>query len=646
MENKTTTAVSIRIYGTQQRQGGFSALVTAGAGMPLSDAEATQLMDRPLVVPEKQSVAFRHREDYILYQLVDTQVMPYDAATNGRLSIVVTIPKALQLAGGKSAYDLLREVHDVFRSRYMTPQQDGSYTFRNVEIDSAPFRELLINEYPTEPRRTSYVPMTPQGPAGVALVSPDNYAALFRDTQYAEFRPYSEIVVTSSRSANITPGFDQLQIPRPSIYTVWVNGQSTGVTLSQPDDGYTTVVPSNVDVLSHNVSFSLQELMDAPGMQMAFSGGSTVILNLANNRIDCRVRQEERFCDVIIRLIAPSEDDEQWLRKLIGTGKVSINYGGHNLSRSINENPPARVRPSQSGGKASISPSRIDDDYRLSVDTMVDDSNPGDVKVIITVTMERKAQVPPAISRNRMGGVNRSGGYSQGGYRQSGVSTQGSQTALQGGNHANRDRHGDATSRVQNGGNVNALPSRFNSSLIIGLIAGIVIGALGMLIYQHFRDKKEPELVVAKPLVPQVPDPDSIAVETPSVSENVNEEDPYGQSSQEVGAESRSKEQQREQLVADEKAKAEENAKKEEERKKKAKNAIEKLLSEGKLQEILNKYNKDLTKTQRDEIKTVIWAKQQAKKDVMYGTFLKESYNWKTLKDSSDKIKDFKASKR
>ena len=85
---------------------------------------------------------------------------------------------------------------------------------------------------------------------------------------------------------------------------------------------------------------------------------------------------------------------------------------------------------------------------------------------------------------------------------------------------------------------------------------------------------------------------------------------------------------------------------KKEERKKKAKNAIEKLLSEGKLQEILNKYNKELTKTQRDEIKTVIWAKQQAKKDVMYGTFLKESYNWKTLKDSSDKIKDFKASKR
>ena len=604
-----TTYISLRISGSMRRQGGFVPIVIAGAVFPLSPQEESVVMDRPLAMNEKQALAFRHREKYILYQLIDTQVRSFDAATDGRLSIAVAIPSDKQLAGGKSPYTLLREVHQLFCSKYMTEQPDGTHVFRNVDADSDIFRQIL-DLYPTEPRTlTRYVPMAQQGLTGTVHVDPDKLEAFFADTQYSEFKPFSEILVATQPGATISPGLEDLTIPRPSaLFSVWENGKDTGKTLQDLNEQHTTSVSSIPDHHCHNVTFTLQQLINAGGNGITDEHGSSIKIDAASSRIVCSIKQTQIFYDVVMQWDVHNGNDMEWLKQQIELGKVRISFAGKALMPST----PTQVQPSLIRSNVAISPTTISD-YKLSASSKIDSDNK---RVVVTVKMEKKPGAQPYFGNGKNSG-------------------KGSSPA-----------NGITTPKPSHG------PTPFNKQtknlFIIGALAFVMLVAgLSYIILKDDPDPKpdpkpDPFTAITSPS-----EEESSSSESGSVSEESEDDDDQKDITDIDSEAARLKEQAAKEQAA--KKQAAKKANDEDIRKQKRDEALGILKRQinGKnkkadLDYVLNNYRQYLTEPEKKQLKNVIIAFDKMSFYEKRKGVILNSYTWKQLENASNIINNSK----
>ena len=162
---------------------------------------------------------------YTQFTLVHNNVKSYMAARPGMLKIAISLPYGYALANQVSPFDLLLKIRETFVRQCMTPiagVQEG-YNFKERMADESVSVNLLA-QYPLVPYRVAYRPMTGTGKA-LLLAEWNTIRLLFRDTHYAEFTPYGEVVVAprgipTEYSANL----QGLEIPRKLNLRLYVNG--------------------------------------------------------------------------------------------------------------------------------------------------------------------------------------------------------------------------------------------------------------------------------------------------------------------------------------------------------------------------------------------------------------------------------------
>ncbi len=271
--------ISLYIGGTKQRQAGFADLVICGV---FPSVEFNN-MDHVTLISEKPVLILKHTRDYILYQLVDRKVKSFNADANGVLSIAVAIPASMQFAAGRSPYTLLKQVYDTFRTSFMTPYSDGRDSFLDVAIEKNIFQQI-IDQYSLEPRRTRLVE-TAGSLTGMLAVPQEKMEDFFRDTQYPEFSEFKEIEVGTMCQSS--PQLEQLEIPRPASYDVYVNEMLKIKGLYKQHESCTVC-----DTGCETIVFTLAELEAAPGFTIT-AGKSEARLDKASGKIFCRLAKKE-----------------------------------------------------------------------------------------------------------------------------------------------------------------------------------------------------------------------------------------------------------------------------------------------------------------------------------------------------------------
>lgn len=318
---------AIRIGGTKQRTGGFVPLVLMGA-FPAGERNS---MDSLPVISESPAYLVKHTAEAIMYRLTDRGVRAYDTETSGVLAIALCIPREAQLAGGQSPFTLLSEVYSLFRSTCMAPTMDGRYSFLDQDIDDAPFRALW-EKYPLEPRPAGpYIPMSGTE-VGILNVPSHHMEAFFKDTQYPEFRNYREIQI--GVSCNASPGLDLLEIPRVTRYQVFENNTPTGRYLVNPFDSYESSMRDTDTISYGKLSFSLQELLEAPGFVLETAGGSAR-LDMGQTAIHCHIKSSEIMYKVDTDQSALSEECRQLLQKAFAEKRLALKLDGQNITDAL-----------------------------------------------------------------------------------------------------------------------------------------------------------------------------------------------------------------------------------------------------------------------------------------------------------------------
>jgi len=351
----TPPQIALRIGGTKQRQGGFVPLVSAGV---LAGNEGSN-MDRATLVTENPSFVIKHAADYVLYMLCDSSVTSFDISTNGVLTIAITIPRQLQLAGRRSPYDLLMQVYRLFQQTCMNQQSDGHYAFKPDTPDSEPFRQLL-QQWPVEQRHAGYVEMAAQGLTAIICLPEGKMSAFFADSMYPELSAYKEVEIGSHCQAMMTPGLELLQVPRPHHYRVIQNGSDTGNVLTQPDDTFRSTLESTADMEYDRVEFTLEQLLNAADGTCC---NGQVRLVQARDEISVTVKGRQKKVDLYLSIKPKASfadeytaDDEQRVMDLINSGQLVLKVGQRNMVDFLIEPGHFAVPASMMRGAADIEP--------------------------------------------------------------------------------------------------------------------------------------------------------------------------------------------------------------------------------------------------------------------------------------------------
>jgi|GEM_PF-5792365 hypothetical protein len=324
--------LALRIAGTKERRAGFSPLVSVGV-LPGGEGDN---MYRSTMVAERPAYVIKHAEGYILYQLIDRGVKPFNSEANGLLNIALAISSNAQLAEGKSPFTLLDEVYKKFVETYMEPTNDGRLSFLGTDNDNDIFR-VIVGKYSLEERKSPYIVMNPTGLTGIVCVTPADMEDFFKDTQYKEFAPFKEIEVGVNCHALVSPGFEKLQIPLPPpVFDVWVNGKSTGVSLQFHDDSYTATVESTKFYSYDSADFTLGELLTAP-LNRISKNGAVISLDFQKNRINCDLKKADVRYDFVYDWTDNIGQAKEQICSLIRAGKIKLYFGEENISSTVFE---------------------------------------------------------------------------------------------------------------------------------------------------------------------------------------------------------------------------------------------------------------------------------------------------------------------
>ncbi len=393
MVTNMTTPIALRISGTKERRAGFAPLATVGV-LPGGEGDN---MDRITKVSEKPAYVIKHAPGYVLYLLIDRRVKSFDADAPGVLSIALAIASNVQLAGGTSPYTLLREVYDKFVADYMIPVSDGRDSFKNTDVDSEVFRQI-VSKYATEPRHTAYVTMSPTGMSGTICVPADKIAAFFCDTQYKEMAQFKDVEVGISCPSS--PGLESLSIPRPMVYEVYINNERTGRTLSNANDVFVAEKAPTRTVEYPTVSFCLQEVFSAPNFILQ-KDGATIQIDPTNNIIHCQLPKR----NIVYRIDIVwncSEEDKQAIMSLMRSGHVKLTHGQGQDITAVALGESGTLPAAATVGNVAITPTASD--YTLSATRQTDDR-----ERILRITISARKKVVSPVTSTRQQAGQRSG---------------------------------------------------------------------------------------------------------------------------------------------------------------------------------------------------------------------------------------------
>lgn len=379
--------IGLRIAGTKSRQGGFTPLVAVG----ILAGDAGNNMDKITVIAEKPVYVIKHTNDYILYQLIDRKVKPCDRDTVGILSIALTVTQDVQLANGESPYSLLKEVYDKFVSEYMKRSSDGLDSFLDKNIDQDIFVSIL-EQYPLEPRPSSYIPMNPTGMSGILCVPHDKMVELFRDSQYKEFSSFKEIEIGAN--CMTMPGLENIEIPRPKIYSVIVNGTETGITMKKTTDSFNTtnILHDTQDITYDNITFSLAELQEAPNHKID-KGKSSIELDDAHNRIVCNINKKENTYTLEYFIEGSTERNRQKVVELITANQIKLTIGSNTVIKFPSNSPQKVAIPaSYASQKVGIIPN-FTNTHRFSVNSNVNNTKRSIIVTIVVTALTTSGNI-------------------------------------------------------------------------------------------------------------------------------------------------------------------------------------------------------------------------------------------------------------
>lgn len=375
--------IGLCIGGTKMRQSGFTPLVISGIL-----ACDIKKMDRVSLVQEKPAYIITHTNEYILYQLIDSYVKAYDSDTSGLLSIALTIKKDVQLADGKSPYSLLREAYDKFRSEYMRLDNKGYENFLNKDVNPTDF-DAILEQYPLEERLSEYILMSSDSNSrsGKLCVPQEKLEDLFRDSQYPEFAQFKEIEIGVDGSKTLSVrGLENIEIPRPQIYAIEVNGKRVEQKLIRRSDSFNTArfLLDTEDVKYEQMSFSLGELLDAP-IHRFESGNSSVVLDKERNLIVCKIDEKRLTYLLEYEIIGGTEEERIKMANWILHKEVKLTFGGKSPEFfSLSSNPRKTFIPASWAHEVVSYQAERMVTFGFQVASIVDDERKH-VKVTITI---------------------------------------------------------------------------------------------------------------------------------------------------------------------------------------------------------------------------------------------------------------------
>ena len=314
--------IALYIGGTRTRHGGFGYITSVGV---LAGNEIEGDMDRSPAsrasTDENPVITLKNADGYVYYKLWNSAIAPSDDVDKpGRLAICVTMPSDARLKNGKSPYDLLMEIYEKFLEIGTTKTEQGLTIFRDEDLDKADFVQI-IERYPFES-----VPFKTEVMKGATIaeiqVPREKMEDFFRDAQYPEFVNYKAVEVTT-RGRNMFPN---LQIPRPASYEVFVNGQSTGKFLTDPNERFNAQQQGTDDIKYSSMSFSLAELLNGPDHERHNQNNTvTIKLNKTLRRIDCNLKPLPVTYKKQIKYTLDSDEAAQsYVKKGLSSGAVRI----------------------------------------------------------------------------------------------------------------------------------------------------------------------------------------------------------------------------------------------------------------------------------------------------------------------------------
>lgn len=207
-----------------------------------------------------------------IYKLVKNNVRSFGAARAGSLVIAFSVPKNYVIEGGYTPYDVLEKLKNEFLKKCMTCKDPvrETYEFNSGRIDQHVLDEVAC-EFTISPQPSPDRVMNPNAPKGYVVKSDAEIEKMFHDLNYPEFDNYSEVVVAESVNQTSYTPINNIQIPRPKSYSVFVNG---AFKMSCADLAQMITVSSNSSpeyYENKSVHFTIQNLKDGdiiPGIEL------------------------------------------------------------------------------------------------------------------------------------------------------------------------------------------------------------------------------------------------------------------------------------------------------------------------------------------------------------------------------------------
>lgn len=252
--------ISVKVCGNPDSNSGFVPLL-------LFNSPSFAVEDQFYVGFDNCSYFFSMKVEttQTVYKLIKNNVKSYGASRAGSLVISFSIPKGYKLEGGYTPYDVLTQLKEEFLKRCMTCKDPSkeSYEYKPGRVDQHILDEK-IKKFTIAPANMPHRVMNPSGSIGYIVRPESDIEKFFHDTKYPELQLYKELIVAESvNNSNYTP-ITNIQIPRPIVYTLVVDGIQKGQGYSDIDAPI-VIASGNMGDPYYNhktVKFSIRDLLD------------------------------------------------------------------------------------------------------------------------------------------------------------------------------------------------------------------------------------------------------------------------------------------------------------------------------------------------------------------------------------------------
>lgn len=268
--------------------------------------------------------------EYTAYIMSLNNIKTHDGE-NGTLKLGLSIPARMQLAGGRSPFELLMRVKEKFFADYMiktiTDDVSYQYKFDSVQLLDGYFAQLLA-EYTLESVVSPYVVM---GGTDKAVIELDDLKAssfLCDVFKYRELSSYSSVVVASAVDANYYKANlgGSLEIPRQMRLTLVAE---PGSVLAKSDRQYIPQTQFSNPFLLEPVSidkriYECQPIHFCVKDLMSGKGSPNLRLEISNEILYYRFELKERRMQFNIRIIDKNNKEHS---ELLNQVKISTESG-------------------------------------------------------------------------------------------------------------------------------------------------------------------------------------------------------------------------------------------------------------------------------------------------------------------------------